>query len=180
MKKNIVLIGMRGCGKSHIGSLLANILGMPKIDIDEEIENYTQKTIPRIIETEGWEAFREYEHQIIQNACTLENVIIATGGGAITFERNAELLHQNGIIIFLFATLSELIKRLKHDTSRPALTQEKTKEEEIIAVWNERKDIYFQNADMIFHAHPKLEKNNKNNIEANAKILAKTIKQKFL
>ncbi len=176
----IILIGMRGCGKSHFGSLLGQILGMPRIDIDECVEAMVGKTISRIIETEGWDAFRDYEHAAIRKACQQKNVIIATGGGAITFERNKTLLQASGKIVFLFSSLQELLGRLKNDTSRPSLTAENTLKDEIVAVWNERKDIYFSSADIVFWSKDIISSDHKEAMLINAKILATRLKSEYL
>lgn len=183
MKKtsNIVLIGMRGCGKSHFGSLLSLFFSMPKIDIDECIESMTQKTIPRIIEIEGWDAFREYEHVAIQRACSYQGVIISTGGGAITFERNRKLLEKNGFIVFLFASLSQLLKRLENDSNkRPNLTSNISLKEEVIEIWNARKKIYFESSDLIFWSQENLSAHLYENIFLNVKVLAKKIQEILL
>ncbi len=177
--KRIVLIGMRGSGKSHFSSCLAESLGWAKIDMDDEIELMAGKTIPAIIKDNGWEKFRDLEYQVTKKVSRLEKVIISTGGGAVTFERNRELLKPESLKIFLFASLKELLSRLENDTTRPALKEGKTLKEEMTEVWKERGDIYFDFADIVFHAKDGLSENNRENVEINAEVLVRKI-QKIL
>lgn len=167
---------MRGCGKSHMGSCIADELGWPKVDMDDEIENLAGKTIPAIIQSEGWEKFRDLEHQVAKKVSRLENVIISTGGGAITFERNREVLQKNALTVFLFASYEELLARLEGDTSRPSLKNGKTLREEMAEVWEERGEIYFEAADIVFRARNGLAKNKIDNVEQNGHILGRKIR----
>lgn len=175
--KKIVLVGMRGSGKSHFGSCLADELGWPKIDMDDEIEDISGKTIPAIIETEGWEKFRDREFFIAEKVSHLQNVVISTGGGAITFERNRKLLKKDALIIFLFASFEDLVERLKNDTTRPSLKNGKSLSEEIEVIWKERGETYFNFADIVFRPHEILKNEQRRNVELNAKILVKKIKE---
>lgn len=174
--KKIVLIGMRGCGKSHMGSCISDELGWPKVDMDDEIENIAGKTIPAIIQQEGWESFRKREFQVAQKVSRLDKVVISTGGGAITFDRNREILTKDALVVFLFASHSELLSRLKGDCTRPPLVDGKTIEEEIAEIWKERGKIYFSAADIVFHAQDNLSENNIDNVEMNGAVLARKIK----
>lgn len=177
MIDKIILIGMRGSGKSHFGTCLANELGWAKIDTDDEIERLSHKTVARLINDDGWENFREWEHSVSKKASQLKKVVISTGGGAITFERNKTLLVKNALVVFLFVSLNDLVKRLKKDTTRPALTQQKSLQDEMTEVWNDRHEIYFDAADIVFRAKNKLSRYNRENVELNARVLAKKIKQ---
>lgn len=172
----IVLIGMRGCGKSHMGSCIADELNWPKIDMDDEIETLAGKTIPAIIAEEGWDKFRDLEFIIAKKVSKLEKVIISTGGGAITFERNREVLQKNALTVFLFATKEELLNRLKGDTSRPSLKEGKTLAEEISEVWKERGETYFQSADIVFQARDNLAETKIENVAINGEVLGRKIK----
>lgn len=167
---------MRGSGKSHFGSCLADELGWPKIDMDDEIQAIAGKTIPAIIETEGWESFRDQEFEVAKKVSNLEKVVISTGGGAVTFERNREVLQKNALVVFLFASFEDLVKRLSGDKTRPALKDGKSLSEEISEVWKERGEIYFDFSDIVFRAHELLPQQRRRNVELNAKILAKKIK----
>lgn len=99
--ENIVLIGMAGCGKSTIGKILAEKCGKKFVDADEEIQKLANKTIPEIFAQDGDKAFRDMETQVLSELGKQSGLVIATGGGCVTKERNNPLLHQNGTIIWI-------------------------------------------------------------------------------
>ena len=99
--KNIVLIGMPGCGKSTIGSLLAQKLERKFVDADEEIIHLAGKPIPDIFAQDGEEVFRQWETTALENLGRQSGLVIATGGGCVTRKRNYPALHQNGNIVWL-------------------------------------------------------------------------------
>ena len=99
--QNIVLIGMPGSGKSTIGALLAKKLGRTLVDADAEIEQLAGKTIPEIFAQDGEDAFRNWETQVLAELGKRSGLVIATGGGCVTRQRNYPLLHQNGCIVWL-------------------------------------------------------------------------------
>lgn len=106
--ENIVLIGMPGCGKSTVGRLVAAALGKTFVDTDAEIEKRAKKTIPQIIEEDGEAHFRTLESQILAEYGKQSGLVISTGGGCVTQERNYSLLHQNGLIFWLQRDMKEL------------------------------------------------------------------------
>lgn len=99
--ENIVLIGMAGCGKSTVGKLLAEKCGKKFVDADEEVKKLANKSIPEIFAHDGEESFRDLETQVLFDLGKQSGLVIATGGGCVTKERNAPLLHQNGTIIWI-------------------------------------------------------------------------------
>ena len=99
--ENIALIGMAGCGKSTVGKLLAEQTGKQFVDADGEIVKLAGKSIPEIFAEDGEEAFRAYETQVLAELGKKSGLVIATGGGCITRERNYPLLHQNSRIVWL-------------------------------------------------------------------------------
>ena len=106
--QNIILIGMPGCGKSTIGTMLADKLGMPFVDADTALVESAGKSIPDIFAQGGEEAFRSLETQILGRLGMSSGTVIATGGGCVTREENYPLLHQNGTIIWLKRALEML------------------------------------------------------------------------
>jgi shikimate dehydrogenase len=98
---NIVLIGMPGCGKSTIGKIAARKLKRRFIDTDALIEKKTGKFIPDIFSEDGEEAFRRIESEVICEIGKLSGAVIATGGGAVTWEENYRHLKQNGTVFFI-------------------------------------------------------------------------------
>ena len=106
--KNIVLIGMPGCGKSTIGTLLAEKLGRTLADADEKIIALAGKSIPEIFSQEGESVFRNWETQALTELGKQSGLVIATGGGCVTQKRNYPLLHQNGYLVWLERDWSKL------------------------------------------------------------------------
>jgi len=99
--QNIVLIGMPGCGKSTIASLLGEKLGRKVVDADQEIVKLAGKSIPEIFADDGEETFRNLETQVLAELGKQSQLVIATGGGCVTRDRNYPLLHQNSSIFWL-------------------------------------------------------------------------------
>ena len=108
-QKNIVLIGMPGCGKSTIGRALAQAMGRQFTDTDERIEAFTGCPIPEIFAKEGEEVFRRLETKILSEEACKSGMVIATGGGIVTQPENRDLLQQNSLIIYLKRELDELV-----------------------------------------------------------------------
>ena len=99
--KNIVLIGMPGCGKSTIGTLLAEKLGRTLADADEKIISLAGKSIPEIFAQDGEPTFRDWETKALTELGKQSGLVIATGGGCVIQKRNYPLLHQNGYLVWL-------------------------------------------------------------------------------
>jgi shikimate dehydrogenase len=97
--QNIILIGMPGSGKSTVGALLAERLGRPYLEADEELEKAAGMPIPRIFEQEGEEGFRRRETETLAELGKQSGIVLSTGGGCVTREENYPLLHQNGVIV---------------------------------------------------------------------------------
>ena len=106
--RNIILIGMPGCGKSEIGRLLAEQTGRRFIDADAAIEESAGCSIPDIFKNEGEAGFRARETKVLEELGKLSGVVIATGGGCVTRPDNYPLLHQNGILIWIKRDISKL------------------------------------------------------------------------
>lgn len=106
--QNIVLIGMPGCGKSTIASLMAEKLGRISADADQKIEEMAGKTIPEIFAEDGEAVFREWETKVLSDLGKQSQLIIATGGGCVTKGRNYPILHQNGSIFWITRDLDQL------------------------------------------------------------------------
>lgn len=106
--QNIVLIGMPGCGKSTIGNMLSKKLERKFVDADAEIVRLAGKPIPMIFAEDGEEVFRQWETRALATLGKQSGLIIATGGGCVTRQRNYPLLHQNGTVFWLQRALDTL------------------------------------------------------------------------
>ncbi|MGM0597801.1 MAG: shikimate kinase [Myxococcota bacterium] len=118
---NIALIGMRGSGKTTLGSQLAQTLAWPFFDTDREIEKRTQMTVCEIFAQGEEEFFRKKEKEILIEKSGQSSLVLATGGGIIEKSSNRKLLKKNFFCIWLETDLEILIKRLKTE-ERPSLT----------------------------------------------------------
>lgn len=107
-KRNLVLIGMPGCGKSAIGKLLAEDLRKDFFDSDEETVKKSGMTVPEIFEKYGEKKFRELEAETLAELALRQGCVIATGGGAVLNQKNIELLRENGIILFIDRPLGQI------------------------------------------------------------------------
>ena len=107
---NISLVGMPGAGKTTVGRILAEKLGMGFCDTDEEIEKTAGESPEKIIEKYGEERFREIETEVAESVSALRGVVIATGGGTILREKNVAKLRSCGVVIWLGRDLNLLAK----------------------------------------------------------------------
>ena len=123
VKGNIFLIGPMGVGKSTIGRVLADIMNLRFVDSDQEIESNTGANIPWIFDVEGENGFREREHKILVEVCSMTPCVIATGGGIVIREDNRKLLIKEGVSIYLQASVSHQMNRISNDRSRPLIRE---------------------------------------------------------
>jgi len=107
-KRNIILIGMPGSGKSTLGRALAEKLGREFIDTDDEIVKTAGRSIPEIFSNDGEAIFRKLESEEVRKAGKLSSKVIATGGGVVTIDENYRALSQNGVIVFIRRDLNAL------------------------------------------------------------------------
>lgn len=106
--QNIILVGMPGSGKTTIGHLLAQKTGRTFADADELIVSLAGKSIPEIFAEDGEKVFRSWETKALEQLGKQSALIISTGGGCVTQQRNYPLLHQNGIIFWVMRDLDHL------------------------------------------------------------------------
>jgi len=121
---NISLIGFMGTGKSTVGQKLADKLDYQFVDLDKEIVKEDGREIPAIFAEDGEEYFRDVETKVTEKIGSRDDQVIATGGGVVLREKNLANLEQNGILILLQATPTEIYERTKEDGNRPLLEVE--------------------------------------------------------
>jgi shikimate kinase len=120
-QRNIYLIGPMGSGKTAVGRRLATLLGKLFIDSDAEIEKRTGVDIRYVFEKEGEARFREREREVIEDLTEHEDVIIATGGGAVLDPANRERLARTGTVVYLETSVEALVQRTRLSKNRPLL-----------------------------------------------------------
>ncbi|MEO8101716.1 MAG: shikimate kinase [Betaproteobacteria bacterium] len=147
-KRNLYLVGMPGAGKSTIGKVLARQLGLPFVDADHEILKHTGVSIATIFELEGEVGFRLRESQLISELTRREEILLATGGGAVLSEENRTALRQTGVVIYLHASLDHLWQRTRHDSRRPLLQADNPREI-LKTLLDVRDPLYRQAADVV-------------------------------
>ena len=118
---NLYLVGMMGAGKTTVGRLLARRLKLRFIDCDHEIERRCGVAVPLIFDIEGEAGFRARETQALRELTALQNVVLATGGGAVLDPVNRRRLAAHGTVVYLCAQPEALYERVKHDRNRPLL-----------------------------------------------------------
>ncbi len=118
---NIFLVGPMGAGKSTVGKQLAKSLGRDFFDSDKEIERRTGVSISWIFEMEGEAGFRAREQKVIEELTDMKNIVLATGGGAILSADNRRALRSRGYVVYLSASVDQLLRRTSKDKNRPLL-----------------------------------------------------------
>jgi shikimate kinase len=148
---NLILIGARGCGKSTIGRLLAERLGCPYFDSDDEIEARAGKSIAEIFAAEGEAGFRDRETQVVADLAAQDRAVIALGGGAVVRPENRRAIEQ-GRVVWLTASPATLWRRIEADAAtaerRPPLSPQGGITE-IIATLDARREIYRRCAHLV-------------------------------
>ena len=139
---NIVLIGYRGTGKSVVGRILARRLGMAYEGMDANIVDRAGMPIPEIVDRHGWDRFREIETEEALDLAGRDSLIIDTGGGVIERPENMPALAKNGVVFWLKASVETIVRRIRGDDQRPALTEGKTFTEEVEEVLDRRREKY--------------------------------------
>jgi len=148
--KNIYLVGPRACGKTTVGRMLAIALKRPFVDLDDEFVETTGRTIADVVESEGWDRFRELETAVLAAVAATPGHVVATGGGTPLKARNRELLDE-GVVIYLQADPEKVVSRLMEELNpqqRPALT-DLSLEDEVRKTVREREPYYLACAHLV-------------------------------
>lgn len=144
--RNIVLIGMPGCGKTSVGKLLAEKLDMEFCDTDDLIAETTGKTPEYIIINKGEKYFRKKETEMLKTVCREKGRIIASGGGAVTTPKNLDIMRQNGLVIYI-----------KRDTEK-LVADHRPLSADLKKLYSERKILYENFADITVDGNGSIEK----------------------
>ena len=123
--KNIALIGFMGTGKTAVGQVLANKLGLKFIELDSLIERKAGKSTPEIFQQDGETAFRELEIEVTKEIAREKGSVIACGGGLVLNKINIDRLRENSIIVYLTSSPRVILKRVANEEGqRPLLEVE--------------------------------------------------------
>jgi len=153
--KNIILIGMAGCGKSTVGVLLAKALGYEFIDTDLIIQHDEGRLLQEIIDTDGLDCFRAAEERALLTV-NANRAVIATGGSAVYSKKGMTLLKQNGICIWLRLPYEEIVRRIRNIATRGiAIAPGKN----LYDVFCEREPLYKEYADIVIDCEGDVEAN---------------------
>jgi shikimate kinase len=118
---NVFLVGPMGSGKSAVGRQLARRLGLVFIDSDDEIVARTGVDIAYIFEKEGEAGFRAREAEVIDDLTLRDNVLVATGGGAVLDPATRERLRDRGRVVYLRTSVDQQLSRTRRNDTRPLL-----------------------------------------------------------
>jgi shikimate kinase len=128
LSKTLVLVGLMGAGKTAIGMLVAQRLGVDFVDSDEEIVRAANMSIPEIFERDGVDFFRLKESQVIERLLDAKPHVLSTGGGAFLSPHNQLMIENNGVAVWFQADFETLWSRVKDKNTRPLLMVPNPKE----------------------------------------------------
>ena len=168
--RNVFIVGAMGAGKTTVGKLLADELGLEFLDSDKEIEDRTGADIGWIFDVEGETGFRKREAAMIDELTARSGVLVATGGGAVLLEENRKRLVSRGTVIYLNAPLEQQIERTSRDRTRPLL-RDGEPGDVLAALQEDRGPLYQEVADFTFTA-------DRRSAKALAQEIARALEQK--
>jgi shikimate kinase len=168
--RNVFIVGPMGAGKTTVGKLLADELGLEFLDSDKEIEDRTGADIGWIFDVEGETGFRKREAAMIDELTARSGVLVATGGGAVLLEENRKRLVSRGTVIYLNAPLEQQIERTSRDRTRPLL-RDGEPGDVLAALQEDRGPLYKEVADFTFTA-------DRRSAKALAQEIARALEQK--
>lgn len=147
--QRIFIVGYMGSGKTAMGKLLAQKLGLDFIDLDNYIETKYHKTIAQLFEQSGEDGFRQIEKNCLHQIADFENVVIATGGGAPCFFDNMDYMNERGATIYLKITPGHLAERLSESKNgvRPLIAGKQGKElKDFITEGLRKRELFYDRA----------------------------------
>lgn len=154
----VYLTGFMGSGKSTIGPILANTLGVPFVDVDQLIQERAGRSINAIFAEMGEGAFRAIERSVLDEVAAMPSGVVSLGGGTLASEENFRLIHTCGWIVYLKVSPEEAARRLRGKMDRPLLqdaegnrlpeAELKQRVEELLR----RREVFYSRADVVVSA----------------------------
>jgi|TARA_B100002003_G_scaffold116765_1_gene107840 shikimate kinase len=138
---NIFLIGPMGSGKTSVGIIVANMLSKKFFDTDSEIESITGVNIAYIFDIEGELGFRKREEKVVAEVTQRQNIVLATGGGAVESSNSRQRIKDNGFVVYLETNIEDQLKRAKPNNRRPLL-KTSNPEQKLKELAIKRKEFY--------------------------------------
>lgn len=147
--RNLILVGPMGAGKTSVGGRLAERFGLRLRDADRKIEARCGTSVSGIFATQGEAGFRAHERAVLRELLAEDDVLVATGGGAVLDPDNRALLRRRGFVVHLHASVEQQLQRLSGDTSRPLLARP-DREQVLRDLAEQRAPLYAEVADLQF------------------------------
>jgi len=133
-RRNIILTGFMGSGKTTVGRLLARRLGWRFTDLDRSIERRAGASVAAVFRDRGEAAFRDLEHRALRDLERTSRRVVAVGGGAPVFPRNRRWLRAAGLVVYLKVSPAELARRLGRARGRPLLASARGSRSALLAL----------------------------------------------
>ena len=146
---NVYFSGIIGSGKTTLGLRLAELLERQFLDLDQEMDRILGYSFHKLVQEQGWLAFRELEYSICKDFSRRRNAIVALGGGTVRYEWNRDILKGTGTIIHIDTPLDVLIERVRK-ADRPRVHASTTLEEDVHRIWTESGHKYLEAADIVY------------------------------
>ena len=151
---NIALCGFMGAGKTSVGRELSKITGRRFVDTDELAEKKEGMAVSRIFAEKGENYFRDLEYEVCKSAAELQNAVISTGGGAMTFERNVAAMKKGAKVVFIDTPFDVICARVGSGATRPLFK----KKENAAKLFSERRGKYLAAADFVVNGSQSVKK----------------------
>lgn len=152
--KRVFLIGYMGAGKTTVGKVLSERLGLSFIDLDHYIEGRYHKTVGQLFAERGEDEFRDIERRMLREVAMFEDILVSTGGGTPCFFDNMDFMNESGKTVYLKVSVDELAKRLEIcKTTRPVLKGRSGDElKQFIDDSLQKREPFYTKASLVFDA----------------------------
>lgn len=147
---HIFFVGFLGAGKSTLARNLGKLYRRAYVDTDRMAERLMCKSVVECFEQDGEEAFRDAETKVLERLSQQKSLLVSCGGGIVEREKNCELMHDMGKVVFLDGELSDSLRQIQHPEKRPDLRME-----DAFALYERRRPLFVQTADYVIDIRQK-------------------------